>query len=266
MTFKISPGGHTYDRNIPEPLPERMMITRTKIAQTVVDLRSSCGPIKDQGQEGACTAHAGTEGGEWIYRKYFSKQPIFSPQYTYAKELIYDGDFPQDNGSDGTTLCEVTITNGFCELSAYPYVAGDILMPTAAQDLNAAQWKIVGAYHGLVGSGTALSVITDPVPWPVEIGFTVYSSFESDEVANTGIYNPQPGESVLGGHETLIVGCDIGTVPTLRPAGCPPAVLVQNSWGTGWGWKGTGFYWAVLGVLDDSQTDLKVFHAGKPWK
>jgi C1A family cysteine protease len=258
--------GHKFDRKIPPPLPQKMMISRAKIAQTVVDLRSACGPVKDQGQEGACTAHAGTEGGEWIYRKYFKKQPIFSPQYTYAKELIATGDFPNDVGSDGTTLCEVITTSGFCELSAFPYKPGDIVQPTPEQDANAAKWKIVGAYHGLTGSQTALSVITDPVPWPVEMGFTVYASFESDEVANTGIYNPDPDEQVLGGHEVLIVGCDIGPSPVLRPVGCSPAVLVMNSWGVGWGWNGTGFFWSVLPVLDDPQTDLKIFHAGKPWK
>lgn len=261
----LSPKGHKFDRKIPAPLPSHMMLDRATILQTVVDLRQWNGPLKNQGNEGACTGHAGTEGGEWIYRKYYSKNPIFSPQYTYAKELQAQGSFPNDVGSDGTTLCEVIIANGFCELSAFPYVAGQIIAPDADQDADAAKWKIVGAYHGLNGSQTALSVITDSTPWCVEMGFTVYESFESS-TGDTGIYNPFPGEATLGGHEVLIVGCDIGTTPTLRPVGCPPAVLVMNSWGTGWGWEGSGYFWAVLSVLDDPQTDLKVFHAGKPWK
>lgn len=262
---RISPGGHVFDRNVPLPLPDHMLLSRATIDKSVVDLRSWCGPVKNQGSEGACTGHAGAEDGEWIYRKYFNQQPIFSPQYVYAKELLAQGDFPSDDGSDGTTLCEVIIANGFCELSTYPYVAGQINKPTPDQDANAAKFKVVGAYHGLVGAQTALSILTDPTPWPVAMGFTVYASFESDEVNTTGIYNPQPGESVLGGHEVMVIGCDIGTTPTLRPAGCPPAVLVMNSWGTDWGWDG-GFFWAVLSVLDASDTDLKIFHAGKPWK
>lgn len=261
----ISPNGHVFDRNVPEPLPVHMMLTRDKVTQPVVDLRQWLGPRKNQGQEGACTAHAGTEDGEWIYRKYKNQSPIFSPQYTYAKELQKQGDFPQDDGSDGTTLCEVIIENGFCELDAYPYVAGQINAPTPDQAANAAKFKLVGAYHGLQGSTTALSVISDPVPWTVCMGFTVYDSFESNQVATTGIYNPQPGEGILGGHEVHIVGCDVGDTPTLRPANCPPAMLVENSWGEGWGWEG-GFFWAVLSVLNDAQTDLKVFHLGAPWK
>jgi C1A family cysteine protease len=262
----ISPKGHKYDRKVPAPLPKHMMLSRAAVLQTVVDLRQWNGPVKNQGSEGACTAHAGTEGGEWIYRKYFGAAPTFSPQYTYVKELQKQGSFPDDVGSDGTTLCETIIENGFCELSAFPYVAGQIVAPTPDQDADAGKWKIVGAYHGLDGSQTALSVITDPVPWCVEMGFTVYDSFESDEMSTTGIYSPSSTEQVLGGHEVLIVGCDIGTTPTLRPTNCPPAVLVMNSWGTGWGWNGSGYFWAVLPVLDDPQTDLKVFHAGKPWK
>ena len=197
----VSPKGHVFDRNVPASLPVSMMLKRAVVAANVVDLRQWNGPVKNQGQEGACTAHAGTEAGEWQYRKYLNKQPIFSPQYVYANELIYQGDFPQDDGSDGTTLCTVIIQEGFCELSAYPYVAGQILQPTPAQDENAAQFKAVGAYHGLIGSTTALSIISDPVPWVVEMGFDVYESFESDEVAETGIYNPQTSsENVVGGH------------------------------------------------------------------
>jgi len=125
----------------------------------------------------------------------------------------------------------------------------------------------MGAYHGLTGSATVISVLADPTPWPVQVGFTVYSSLESDETASSGIYNPDPStESVLGGHEVKCSGFDIGVTPTLRPANCPPAVLIQNSWGTGWGWNKSGYFWMALSVLDDAQTDLKVIHSGHPWK
>lgn len=252
-----------FDRKIPEPLPTHRMISRiTTVLPSVIDTRQFCGAIKDQGAEGACTAHAGTSANEWIHRKYLNSSPTFSPQYTYAKELIAQGNFPQDEGSDGVTLCNTLIASGCCELTLYPYVAGQILRPTADQDANAAQYRL-GAYHGLTGSRVALSVLGDPTPWPVPIGFTVYESFQSDEVAETGIYNPKPGESAVGGHEVLMVGYDVGQVPYLRPANCPAAALIQNSWGTGWGLS--GFFWMPLSVLDDPQTDLKIAHSGRPW-
>jgi C1A family cysteine protease len=122
----------------------------------------------------------------------------------------------------------------------------------------------MGAYHGLSGSGTALSVIGDPTPWPVEIGFTVYDSFESDEVAKTGVMPmPLASESVLGGHEVLMVGYDVGATPTLRPAGSLPSALIQNSWGADWGIDGC--FWMPIALLDSPDTDSKIVHAGHPW-
>lgn len=256
--------GRIFNRKIPAPLPTRMLLTRvSKAIPDVVDLRQWQGPIKDQGQEGSCTGHASTECFEWEDRRYYKNENVYSPQYTYARELIMNGDFPQDNGSDGTTLCEVGIQFGFCPLSDYPYVEGQILQPTPEQDTEAAQHKAT-KYHGVVGSAIALTVLGDPTPWPLAVGFTVPASFESNEVANTGVMIPlQPGESSPGGHEVAVTGgYDIGATPTLRPQGCPPAVLVQNSWGTGWGWNGTGLFWMPLEVLDAIDTDIKVLHPG----
>jgi C1A family cysteine protease len=255
---------HIFNRKIPAPLPVHRMLTRTMLAPLqVVDLRKWCGPVKNQGNLGSCTGHAFSEALEWIFRRYLNQQPVLSPLFVYANELIDNGDFPQDNGSDGTTGSTVVIADGTCEDSLYPDSSQKIIQPTAEMTANAVQYKM-GAYHGLAGSQVAISVLGDPTPWPVEVGFTVYASFESDEVESTGIYNPQPGENVLGGHEVLIVGYDIGETPTLRPANCPPAALIQNSWGTEWGLA--GFFWMVLPVLDDAETDLKIVHAGGPWK
>src|SRR5262249_10278362 len=64
----------------------------------------------------------------------------------------------------------------------------------------------------------------------IAFGFTVYSSFESNEVAQTGkVPMPTRNEKVLGGHEVLMVGY-------LQAE--PNYALVRNSWGTGWGIDG----------------------------
>jgi C1A family cysteine protease len=60
--------------------------------------------------------------------------------------------------------------------------------------------------------------------YPFVFGFTVYESFESDTVAQTGIVPmPAQGEQVLGGHCVVAVGYD----DTQR------RFIVRNSWGTG---------------------------------
>jgi len=64
---------------------------------------------------------------------------------------------------------------------------------------------------------------------PVIFGFCVYSSFEGDQVAQTGVMPmPAPNEQVLGGHCVVAVGYD----------DMKQMVTVRNSWGTGWGQSG----------------------------
>lgn len=264
MSVSVSSKGHRYDRIIPAPLPIHRMITRAAPALSpVADLRSSCGPIKNQGNLGSCTGHAGTSAVEWIFRRYLKQAPVLSPLFAYSEELLAQGSFPQDTGSDGVTLCDVLISKGACLDSLYPDSSGQILQPTSVQ-LTDALTRRMGAYHGLSGSVTAHSILADPVPWPVLIGFTVYESFEGDQVAETGIMPvPAASEQLLGGHEVLIVGCDLGASPSMRPSNSLPSFLVQNSWGTSWGIG--GFFWMPAQILDAPTTDLKIVHIGKPW-
>ena len=63
--------------------------------------------------------------------------------------------------------------------------------------------------------------------FPFVIGFQVYQSFESDQVASTGIV-PMPdvnNEQLLGGHAVLVVGYDDSN----------QWFIVRNSWGS---WMG----------------------------
>jgi C1A family cysteine protease len=65
--------------------------------------------------------------------------------------------------------------------------------------------------------------------YPFVFGFTVYASFESDAVAQTGqVPMPAPSEKVLGGHAVLAVGYDSAS----------SRFIVRNSWGPSWALKG----------------------------
>jgi len=65
--------------------------------------------------------------------------------------------------------------------------------------------------------------------YPFVFGFTVYESFESQQVAQTGIVPmPAAGEKVVGGHAVVGVGYQDST----------QQFIVRNSWGPGWGIKG----------------------------
>ena len=220
----------------------------------VVDLREFGGPIKDQGEEGSCTGHAFSSAREWIARKYEKASPILSPQCLYAEELIADGDFPNDDGAMPRTGCQVLTKLGVCEASLFPYVAGKITAPTPAQAANALKYK-TGAYRRLSTLVDVISCLANKTPWPVTVGFTVYESFMSQQVADTGIMPiPKPDEQQQGGHEVLCLGYD----QTRQLA------LIQNSWGDSWGQK--GYFWMPFKTLIDPSTDLWIVHTGSPWK
>jgi len=65
--------------------------------------------------------------------------------------------------------------------------------------------------------------------YPFVFGFSVYQSFESQQVAKSGHASmPAPGEKAVGGHAVVAVGYDDSQ----------NWFIVRNSWGSGWGMKG----------------------------
>ncbi|MGH3427953.1 MAG: hypothetical protein ACRDQZ_10370 [Mycobacteriales bacterium] len=230
------------------------------------DLREWMGPRKDQGDKSSCTGHAYSSDKEWAARKYLGKTPILSPEFFYAMELKAEGSFPSDDGAMPRTGCLVLNSVGCCELSIFPNQP-TIVDPSSVQIENAKLWKS-GAFHRIVTVADAISCIADRVPWLFTVGFDVYGSFESSAVEKTGIM-PVPDarrEAYLGGHETLGgVAWDIGTTPHIRPRLCPPAVMIQNSWGADWGIDGC--FWMPLEVLGDAKlvSDIWMIHEGRKW-
>ena len=77
--------------------------------------------------------------------------------------------------------------------------------------------------------------------FPFVFGFTVYETFESDEVAKSGIVPmPGPSEAALGGHAVMAVGYDDAS----------QRFLARNSWGTSWGMG--GYFTMPYSYLTDS--------------
>jgi len=74
-------------------------------------------------------------------------------------------------------------------------------------------------------------------------GFTVYSSLSQAETTGKIPY-PTRGETVLGGHAVVAVGFDDNTRiknTNLKGVETTGALLIRNSWGTGWGSSGYGW-------------------------
>jgi C1A family cysteine protease len=191
-----------------------------------VDLRPKLPPVYDQGQLGSCTANA--IAGAVEYNEMVESQGEAAPSrlFIYYGEREIEGTVGQDSGAQIRDGIKVVATIGAPPESDWPYDIAKFAEkpPQKAYD-DAAKSKAIQylsvAPNYLKG---ALAV-----NFPVVIGFTVYSGFESPEVAKTGILNlPQRGEQVMGGHAVVVVGYDDSS----------QRFIVRNSWGSGWGQQG----------------------------
>ena len=80
--------------------------------------------------------------------------------------------------------------------------------------------------------------------FPVVLGITLYESFESNQVAQTGVVPfPESNESELGGHAVLIVGYDVNKAKFIG----------MNSWGEDWGDK--GFFYIGFNYIQELSSD-----------
>ena len=193
-----------------------------------VDLRDKCPPVMDQGQLGSCTAHGST--GAARYDLISTGKPDFpmSRLQVYYDTRALEGTVRSDSGGQIKDAIKVLGKNGASHETLWPYVISRF-----AKKPNAKVYADAKQYEALSYS----SVAVDPIALkqalasgkPVVVGFTVYESFESATVAQTGIVPmPAKNEKVLGGHCVYLVG--YGQKPGYFTA--------RNSWGTGWGDKG----------------------------
>jgi C1A family cysteine protease len=115
---------------------------------------------------------------------------------------------------------------GACSEKKWPYVISKFaLKPTPVCYKEALDHQIT-SYHRILTLDDMRTCLAEGFPFV--FGFSVYESFETPDVADTGIVNlPKPDERLLGGHAVLAVGYDE----------MQKRFIVRNSWGTSWGQK-----------------------------
>lgn len=211
-----------------------------------VDPRRDMVAPYDQGNLGSCTANA--VAGAIQYDRSLNHDS--SDDYTPSRLDIYYGErqlegapIDQDTGAFGRDGLKYAHSQGVFDERLWPYDISKF----AESPPSEARQKI-GSYKVVPRNITAFKRVLSNRQ-TVCIGFTVYESFESSQVAQTGVMPlPSEQESVLGGHEVLVVGY-------LKSE--PHYALVRNSWG-GWGLGGYFLMpWAVLtdpGMSDDFRT------------
>jgi C1A family cysteine protease len=205
------------------------------------DLRAQCPPVYDQGQLGSCTANAIAAAVQFDRMKQKLK-PDFAPSrlFIYYNERVMEGTVATDSGAMIRDGIKSVGAQGDCPESEWPYdIAKFTKKPTAKCYKDAKKYKAV-QYQRLVQSLMQMKGCLAS-GYPFVLGFTVYESFESEDVAKTGVV-PMPAhtEKVLGGHAVTAVGYD----------DAQQRFIVRNSWGTGWGMK--GYFKMPYAYLTDS--------------
>ncbi|SEC32784.1 C1 family peptidase [Terriglobus roseus] len=189
-----------------------------------VDLSGKCPPVYDQGQLGSCTANAIAAAIEFDQKKRFVPSRLF----IYYNERVMEGTVASDSGAQIRDGIKSVATQGAPPETDWPYEIGNFSLHPPAKAYSDAKKDMVSLYQRLIQDlNTMKGCLASG--YPFVFGFTVYSSFESEKVAKTGIVPmPDSGEKSIGGHAVMAVGYDDAT----------REFKVRNSWGPDWGLKG----------------------------
>jgi C1A family cysteine protease len=193
------------------------------------DLRPQCPPVYNQGELGSCTGNG--IAGAFQFDEMKQNQPhVFVPSrlFIYYNERVIEGTVGTDSGAQIRDGIKSVVAQGVCDEKLWPYNIAKFTDKPPAPCYQDAKKHKVTSYQRLVQNLMQMKACLAS-GYPFVFGFTVYESFESDEVAKTGqVPMPGPSESVLGGHCVMAVGYD----------DAQSRFIIRNSWGDTWGMKG----------------------------
>ena len=193
-----------------------------------VDLRTRMPAVYDQSDLGSCTSQALAAAVEYDHMCQSQGTWIPSRLFIYFNEREIEGTIPYDSGAQIRDGIKTLATNGVCHETLWPY---DIQYFTKRPPITAYKdaikytaVKYMRVPQTLSGMKSALKTNI-----PIILGISLYESFETPDVARTGIVPmPSHNERLLGGHAVLCVGYDDSR----------SCFIMRNSWGENWGDKG----------------------------
>src|SRR5262249_7906168 len=209
------------------------------------DLRPGCPPVYDQKDLGSCTAQAIAAALEFDQRKQ-TQTDAFTPSrlFIYYNERVIEGTVREDSGAMLRDGIKSVAKQGAPHETLWPYLVRKFrAKPPAAAYRDAGKHqallyqrvpRTLEQFKGCLASG-----------YPFVLGFSVYESFESRDVA-TGGDAPMPlaGEALLRARAVLAVGSDDAR----------SRFVARNSWGSRWGVAGY-FTLPYAYLLDEGLSD-----------
>jgi len=211
---------------------------------SAVDLRRFCSPVENQGSTNSCTANAGVGALEYIQIRSGKKVVDGSRLFLYkVTRNLMGGQWPYiDGGAYINTTLKAMLQMGVCPERYWPFFPAQVnAEPTAFCYQMAKQFQVLRYYRhdvpGFYGEAVLENIkrsLANQIP--TFFGFTVYSSMPWG-VGKGLIPYPTQNDRVTGGHAVLAVGYD-NSYKTNYGKG---ALLIRNSWGSGWGDKGYGW-------------------------
>jgi len=201
-----------------------------------VDLSAHDVPVADQGAIGSCVSWAITHAQMGWYANRAGRPADFAAMYSYSQ--VHLDNSPSGGGAYPSAVYDVAATQGIDVTSDYPQPVDDFTdLPTPAERAHAARHTIGGydvLYIGQPGVG-ADGVIEDSLAAGDPVALLIQDYQDVDDVSAADGYVVTARDVIpstfRGDHEVLAVGYDA------------TGVVVQNSWGTGWGHRG----YATLG-------------------
>lgn len=212
------------------------------------DLRPWCSSIEDQGSLGSCTAHAGVGIVEYFERRARGKHIDASRLFLYktTRNMLH---WTGDTGAFLRSTMGALALFGVPPEEYWQYVVADFDNEPPAFCYAFAQNYQAISYYRLDSPGITTDALLNQIKknlaagLPSMFGFTVYSSYT--QAAKSGqIPYPTPGEKIVGGHAIVAVGYDDSMkIKNTNPEAIETkgALLIRNSWGTGWGDSGYGW-------------------------
>lgn len=194
-----------------------------------VDLRTDprMPAVWAQGQLGSCTAHG--IGAALIFHEVVETMP--SRLFIYYNERAIEGTTASDSGAQIRDGIKSVASQGACPETLWPYDVSRFTTQPPPECYPAGLADVALSY-ARVGQDAYQIMAALAAGNLVVIGISIYSSFESSAVAQTGIV-PLPdvaNEQLLGGHCLAVVGylTQDGTL----------YAIVRNSWDVTWGQAG----------------------------